>query len=235
MTPHEDQDAAPVGPDGAPFGPDAAPLDPADSLAIIRAQRDVVRDSAAVDGRVLFGAWGVAWLVGYGVLYASAVGRPSERPTAWAYGVFALCIAAAIVVTTAHTARRTAGVRGVSAVTGAMYGWTWFWGYLVMSVLIGALSGAGATPEVIAIAANGMACLVAGLLYMAGGALWRDRVLYVVGAWILTCGVTATFAGIPTTYLVMAVAGGGAFLAGAVVVHVLRRRASTVLAGPVRR
>jgi hypothetical protein len=228
MTPHDDRDAA-------PFDPDAAPLDPADSLAIIRAQRAVVRDSAAVDGRVLFGAWGVAWLVGYGALYASAVGRPSEGPGAWGFVVFAACLAAAIVVTTVHIAHRTAGVRGVSAVTGAMYGWTWFWGYLVMSVLLGALGTAGASAEVMAIAANGMACLVAGLLYMAGGALWRDRVLYVVGAWILTCGVTATFAGIPTTYLVMAVAGGGAFLAGAVVVHVHRRRAPTGLDRPVRR
>src|SRR4051794_14345364 len=136
MSQHED-------PDAAPLGPDAAQLDPADSLAIIRAQRDVVRDSAAVDGRVLFGAWGAAWPVGYGAPYAPAVGRPSETPAAWAYGVFALCLAAAIGVTTVHIARRTAGVRGVSAVTGAMYGWTWFWGYLVMSVLIGALSGAG--------------------------------------------------------------------------------------------
>lgn len=218
-----------------PIDADAAPLDPADSLAIIRAQRDAVRDAAAIDGRVVFGAWGAAWLVGYSLLYVSALTEPAGRPAPWAFFVFAACIAAAIVVTTVHISRRTAGVRGVSAVTGAMWGWTWFAGFLVMSVLIAALAGAGASPEVIAVAANGIACLVVGLLYMAGGALWRDRVLYVVGVWILTSGVTASLAGMPTTYLVMAVAGGGAFLVGAVIVHVHRRRGRAVLDGPVRR
>ena len=56
----------------APDDASDEPLDLAESLAIIQAQRTRVRDQVAPDPRLLFGAWGIAWFVGYLVLWASA-------------------------------------------------------------------------------------------------------------------------------------------------------------------
>ena len=194
MTQHEN-------PDAGPLGPDAVPLDPADSLAIIRAQRDVVRDSAAVDGRVLFGAWGAAWLVGYRALYASAVGRPAETPAGWAYVVFALCLAAAIGGTTLHIAppdrRRPRGSAVHRAPCTAGRGSSGFLGVLAAHR---PRCPRRRDPEVIAIAANAMRRrLVVGLLYMAGAALWRDRRMYVARRLDPRRRGAAAFAGMPTT------------------------------------
>ncbi|MFI2104180.1 hypothetical protein ACH436_12870 [Isoptericola sp. NPDC019693] len=196
---------------------DEAGLPAAESLRLIREQQDRARAALEPDGRALYGAWGVAWLAGYLVLWTSARGR--GEPEAWAFWVFAAAITAAVVFTMVHTIGRTAGTRGVSARTGAMYGWSWMLGFLTLSVFLGGLARAGADDEVMALASNGGACVVVGLLYLGGAAAFGDRSLFVLGAWILLVAAAATFAGLPVTYLVMALAGGGGFLVMAGVEH----------------
>jgi hypothetical protein len=56
-----------------------------------------------------------------------------------------------------------------------------------------------------------------GLLYLAGGILWRSTAMYVLGGWIALVGAAATLAGLPGSYLLMALAGGGGMLAAAAV------------------
>lgn len=140
--------------------PDAPP-DPAQVADIIRAQRAAVRDAVEPDPRILFGAWGGAWLVGYLALYASARPAPPHTPAGWSFVIF-----------------------------------------------------------------FALPCLLAGLLYLAGGAMWQSTVLYVLGGWIALVGGGATLAGLPATFLVMAFAGGGGMLLAALVVHVLDYRGS---------
>ncbi|SKC56744.1 hypothetical protein [Krasilnikoviella flava] len=208
-------------------GGDAVELGAADSLRLIREQQDRARAALEPDGRALYGAWGVAWLAGYLVLWTSA--RAHGAPEAWAYWVFAGALAAAVVFTMVHTISRTSGTRGVSARTGAMYGWSWMLGFLTFSVFLGGLARAGADGELMALVSNGGACLVVGLLYLGGAAAFGDRSLFVLGAWILLVAAAATIAGLPMTYLVMALAGGGGFLVMAAVEHLRllrgRRRA----------
>lgn len=197
-------------------------FDPADSLRVIREQTDRARDATEPDGRVMFGAWGVAWLVGYLAMWTAA--RETGLPTAWAGWVLAGCILGAVALTVVHSATRTAGLRGASSRTGAMYGWTWFLGFLAYSTVLGAIGDAGASLEVQATAANGFACIIVGLMYIAGGLLFRETRMYAAGAWMLVTAAVAAFAGMPHTYLVMALAGGGGFLAMVVVEQVVRAR-----------
>jgi len=75
-----------------------------------------------------------------------------------------------------------------------------------------------------AIAANGFACVVVGLLYLAGGMLFEEVQMYAVGFWMLVTAGLAAFAGMPNVYLVMAVAGGGGFLVMVAVTHAVRAR-----------
>lgn len=202
---------------------DDEPIDPRAGLDIVAAQRRRVRDSD-VDGRVLFGIWGVAWLLGYLVQWWSASQSPTGTSTAPAGAVFGALMFAGVVLTIVHVARRSRGVRGTSQVVGAMYGWAWFLGFVAQGTIVAGAINADAPPQVVAVVANGAACLVVGLLYMAGGALWREPPFYALGAWLLVTAAAASLVGMPAGYLVMALAGGGGMTAAAVATVVHRWR-----------
>lgn len=201
---------------------DAATLDPAETLRLIREQQAAARDAMEPDGRLLYGVWGLAWLIGYLCMWVSA--RDTGAPEVWAGGVFSGSIVGAMIFTIVHTTTRTAGTRGVSARVGVIYGWTWFLAFVALGVMLGAMADAGASPEVMAVAANGFASLIVGLMYIVGGLLFCANQMSVVGGWMLVTAVGAALAGMPHTYLVMAVAGGGGFLVMVAVEQYLRRR-----------
>jgi hypothetical protein len=225
-TPVPPDDAADARPDAEPDATAEAPFDAAAGLALIRDQQERVRAAREPDSRLLFGAWGIAWIAGYLSLWAS-VGREGadpSQPAPWAYVVFGCAILAAMAFTIVHTVRRTSGVRGVTARWSALYGWSWTIGFFTMSGVLAGLAGAGAPSRVIALAANALACIVVGLLYLGGAIAFQDPSLYAVGVWMLMVAAAATIVGLPGTYLVMALAGGGGFLLMAGVSQVLRAR-----------
>lgn len=205
--------------------PDSPP-DPAQVADIIRAQRAAVRDAVEPDPRILFGAWGGAWLVGYLALYASARTAPPHTPAGWSFVIFFALLAIAMAVTMIHVVRRTAGLAGPTGRSGAMYGWAWTIGFVAIFFVMTGLIRAGADPAIISLGWNALPCLLAGLLYLAGGAMWQSTVLYVLGGWIALVGGGATLAGLPATFLVMAFAGGGGMLLATLAVHVLDYRGS---------
>ncbi|GAA1725744.1 hypothetical protein GCM10009809_21950 [Isoptericola hypogeus] len=190
---------------------DAAGLAAADSLRIVREQQDRARSGLEPDGRLLCLLWGVAWLVGYLVLWAGA--RSSEGiPSGGAFIVFGGLLAAAVVVTIVHSVRRTAGTRGASRRAGNLWGGAWCIAFVAYPFIIGGLGRAGASDEVIGLASNALACMIVGIMYLTGAACFGDVSLYVLGTWIVLTGGIATVVGMPTTYLVMALLGGGGFL-----------------------
>ncbi|MFS0704824.1 hypothetical protein AB6N23_09915 [Cellulomonas sp. 179-A 9B4 NHS] len=203
--------------------PDDAPLDPAEGLAIVAAQRRRVQDTD-IDDRVLFGTWGVLWLVGYAIQWWSAERSPTGTSTAPAGLAFGLLMVVGLVVTLTHIGRRSRGLRGTSRSVGTMFGLTWLAGFTAQGLIVAGVVRAGASPEVIALVANSLACLVVGLLYMVCGAVWQIRAMYVLGVWVIAAAAAASLAGTPGGYLVMSLAGGGGMLLGAVVAHVTRRR-----------
>ncbi|GHH70018.1 hypothetical protein [Promicromonospora soli] len=210
---------------------DPAGLDPAETLRMIQQQQEAARDATEPDGRLLFGAWGLAWLIGYLAMWITA--RDTGSPEVWAGWVLAGCIVGAVAFTVVHSVTKTAGLRGASARVGAMYGWTWFLAFTAYAVMLGAMGDAGASTEVQAIAANGFACLIVGLMYIAGGLLFEEVRMFAIGAWMLVTAVLAALVGMPNTYLVMAVAGGGGFLAMVAVEQVIRTRRRSP--GPAQR
>src|SRR6187200_1792082 len=95
---------------------DADELSPADSLALIGAQRRATTRAIAIDDWLLYGTWGLAWLVAFGVTYlvfphvsdASAdIGPVWLVPVVWP-----LAMGAAAVVTFRHVHNRRSGVAG---------------------------------------------------------------------------------------------------------------------------
>ncbi|MCC2309199.1 hypothetical protein [Cellulomonas chengniuliangii] len=212
-----------------------APPAPADGLAIIASQQERVRAGATPDGRLLFLVWGAAWLIGYGALWLAVKDLDVYRPPSGAFIVFGLCISSAVVFTIVHSVRRAAGMHGPSVTAGAMYGWAWGLGFLLQGALIGAFVNAGASHELVALASNGLACLIVGLLYMAGGAMDQEPALFWLGVWILVVAAVASSVGLPLTFLVMALAGGGGFLVGAGIEHARRQARRGRMAGSAAR
>ena len=204
---------------------DDTPLDPAASVALIAEQRAKVQAATDVDGRLLFGVWGVAWLIGFWLQWAAWGDDPLIHLSyGAALAVFGMLLITAMVVTTVHIARRSAGIRGTTSTQGAMYGWAWFFAFAGIGVLGHALDSAGASAEVVSTAMTASSTLFVGVLYMAGGALWRVRIQFVLGAWICLVTIVATLVGAPNMLLVMALGGGGGMLMVGVIEAVRRGR-----------
>ncbi|NKX56156.1 hypothetical protein [Arthrobacter mobilis] len=192
-------------------------------LALIRGQQQRAREATEPSGGLLFGVWGLAWLAGYLVLFLGWM-PAAGTPAGWAFFVFAGLLAAAMVFTGIHIGRRSAGVRGDSAVTGTLYGWSWAVSFAAVFLILTGVARAGATVEVMSVLANSLCCLVVAALYMAGGVIWREWRMFALGAWIALISGAAAMAGAPAGYLVMAVAGGGGMLLAAAADLVNRRR-----------
>lgn len=203
---------------------DDAPLDPQLVAQIVADQRARVRSAIDVEARVLFGAWGVAWLLGFGALWVAQSQAAPPFDEGVALAAFAVLLLAAGAVTAWHLAVRTRGVHGTSAVQGAMYGWTWCVAFLGVFTLPQALERAGASGDVQTTVMTVVPALVVGALYMAGGAMWGDRTQFTLGAAIGVVTAVAALVGLPHMLGVMAVAGGGGMLLTAGVDAVRRRR-----------
>lgn len=195
--------------------------DPARLLAMVDEERRRAQRAIDPDPRLIFGVWGAAWLLGLLAMWTAAEGRMSFLVAGPVFGVL---IAGAIVVTIVHTARRTAGVRGVSSQTGARYGWAWFLAFVALFAIMNGVMRIGVPDEVVGLLWTVLSGLIVGVLYLAGGALWQDPLQYRLGVWILVSSAIGALAGYPGVYLVMAVGGGGGFLVAAAW-YALRERA----------
>ncbi|HEY2766530.1 MAG TPA: hypothetical protein VGJ13_21345 [Pseudonocardiaceae bacterium] len=193
---------------------DSAELSAAESLAVIELQRAQVGKELTVNPALLYGTWGVAWTVGFtACALTSGMGAPGWS---WVGGaIFFALLVAAMVITGVHIARATRGVRGLSSEVGAMYGWSWALGFAALGFINTGLINLGLTDEQISVLWPSSALLVVGVLYLAGGALWRDRFQFRLGVWVLITDTASVFAGVPGNYVVLAIAGGGGLLVAA--------------------
>lgn len=201
--------------------------DPAAGLRVIAEQGRAMRAATEPDVRVLFGAWGGAWLVGYLAMYADYRSSGGAGPVGGA--VFGAGLTIAVVITAVHISRRSAGMRGASARQGTFYGLAWVLSFALVFAALTSLARLAAEieggSEMVGIAANAMSAAVVAAIYMVGGALWEERGIFALGAWIAIVAAVASVVGMPALYLVMAFAGGGGFLVAAMAEHLrLRRR-----------
>ncbi|WP_243696165.1 hypothetical protein [Labedella phragmitis] len=191
---------------------DDAPMSAAQMLELSRAQQQRVADFFETPTLIIVATWGVAWFVGFLALW---LGRPASVlpiPGDIAGTAFAVLMIVGVVTSVVVGSRTGAGVKGRERFEGAVYGISWGAACTAVPVLGGALQRAGMTTDVAALFYPAAYCIVIGTLYLVGAALWQDRSMIVVGAWILLVGVVAPYFGAPASYLVMSLAGGGAFL-----------------------
>jgi hypothetical protein len=204
-------------PDGpATHDDDAAPTSAADSLRLIREQRAATERSLSPDPRLTYWPWGIAWLVGFGLLYLRH--GPQERPLWNIPGYLPLTVLftlmiAALVISSAAGIRSGRAVRGESSTKGFMYGFSWFLGFAGFMTIAGHFSDFLPAPERgLLWAATSVG--VVSVLYLAGGAVWGAPELFVLGCWIGVLNIAGVVAGPGWHSLVIAVAGGGGLVLG---------------------
>ncbi|MBC7724882.1 MAG: hypothetical protein H7146_09050 [Burkholderiaceae bacterium] len=209
-----------------PRGTDPEPADPAAMMAILRDQQQRVDRALLAPVPWLLFVWGVAWLVGYLLLWSAwPAGNPwFQIPVLAAGAGFGVLMAASIATSAVMGMRINRGVTGVSDFAGTVYGLSWSVCGFAFFALGSGLAANGASPELLSIYFPSAFGLMAGTLYLAGAALWRDRGQLVLGIVMLAVSSVAPFAGQPGNNLVMALAGGGALLAGAAAMWVRRGR-----------
>lgn len=198
----------------------------AEMLAVIAAQQLRVDRMMLRPIPWMLGLWGVAWLVGFTLLWSAYVGGNPwfSIPMAIAAPLFGLLIAGAVVASIIIGIRLGRGVKGVSTFAGAVYGLSWSLCGAAFAALGMGLIANGLSSELASIYFPSGFALMCGTLYLAGAALWRQVSMLVLGIIMLVVGAIAPFFGAPTNNIVMAVFGGGALLIAAVVFAVRLRQ-----------
>lgn len=162
----------------------------------------------------LFVVWAAAWAIGFGTLCVTrGVGAVDLVPTVAGWIVFAASLGIAIVWSTiVGISAANDGIRGRSQLQGALYGCSWTITMVAAWLFIAGLQRNGLSGELVQLVYPGIYVFLVGVLYLAGGALWRAVPMYVLGGILIVVAVVATFFGAPTHYLVYATVGPIAML-----------------------
>jgi hypothetical protein len=193
---------------------DLPPVDPAESLRLIERQRAETERILTPDPRLFLWPWGLAWFIGFTLFFLRFgpddrvfVEMPSWLPLA----VLLTLILAAGVVTGVTGARAGRYVTGPTSEQGLMYGITWSVAFAGTALVLSQVSDLLPDAKANLLWAGVMVALT-GALHMVGGAIFRDRSLFVLGAWTSVVNVIGVLLGAGWHSLVLAVAGGGGML-----------------------
>ena len=200
---------------------DDSALDPAGMLALVQREQSGVPRAMARQVPWILLAWGVVWVVGYGMLWLIDGARPAfSVPLPAAVTVFVVLMVSAIVLSAIIGARAGRGIRSTpeAAFTGTVFGITSGAGFLAMWVFSWGLIANGMDRDLLTIFfPTGMGIIV-GIVYLMAGAIWHAIPSVVLGALLLVISLVTPFFGYPNHYLFFAITGGAVFLGGAVAV-----------------
>ncbi|MEV4513001.1 transporter [Dactylosporangium sp. NPDC049525] len=210
-----------------PVDDDAPPASPAESLALIQQERAAVASTVSINPLAYYLPWGLAWMVGYGLLFVRYgpdgrifVDLPDWLPLA----VLFVCMALAMVSTLVVSARRGRGVEGRSSWQGTAYGLSWFLAFVGVGSTLGRFAPLLPDQEQGLLWGSVSVGTVA-VMYMAGSAIWLSRDMFILGAWLTVINIAGVALG-PGWHslLISAGGGGGLCLFGAVLWLRGRRR-----------
>ncbi len=190
------------------------PLSPAEALAVVQEQRRRTAQSLHPDVSVLLAAWGVTWLAGFGASYFAARHDPL-LPWWAAWTVIGVLNAGALAVAFGQPIRRGRGIEGPSRQVMSMFLAAWPLAILAIMALNVGMLNRGLPPRLAELLWPGSSAVMIGVLFLAAGFLFRDRISYGLGLWTMATGVASVFAGVPGNFAVLSLAGGGGFLVAA--------------------
>lgn len=198
-------------------------FDPREALRVANATEASTGRALQPRVSLQYAIWGTAWLVGYGALHGSVHGWLSLSYDT-ALIIFSIVVVLGIVSSILLSISVSVGVRGDSAFQGAVYGWTWMLAFATVFFIASRIGQVSTSQPYTGMLVNALAVLVVGMMYMSGGALWRDKPMLVLGIWFLVVDVVSLIAGpngFITVYLTLGVAG---FYLAALVTVLQQRR-----------
>lgn len=193
-------------------------FDPRDALGLIDAEGSRMR--AALDVRLPWQltAWGLAWLIGFGLMWLDVRDQdPYTGPGVGSGLPFVVLMLVAMTVTAFVIGRGTAGLGGRAQRVGRRVGLGWGLGWAGFYCVAGSLIRFGLPAEAIAVLFAGGAMFLTGLIYLVSAAVWDDAVQGWLGVWLIVVAAVGSFLGPVGVLIVGALAGGGGFLVAALV------------------
>lgn len=201
-------------------------LSPEETLRLINNQQH--QTARIIRGPILayWGVWGIVWLISFGVFFLQQGlnGTPYVQMPVTVPLILLFCLlAAAVIWTIAYSAHTGRHVKGKANTRNLMYGLTWAGSFACVSAVASRFSDRLPTDEQSVLWA-GLSVGVTGALYMAGGAIWQEWSLFLMGIWLLVVDVVGISLGPGWHSLLISVAGGGGLLIGGIILHVAGKR-----------
>ena len=197
-----------------------------EAAAVVRDAHARARRERVICAPLVYAAWGLVWLLGYGGMWLSVRGQhPYSGPSG--VSIAAVFVLAGIAITTvlAIASKAVAGIDGQSVRHRRVLVMTWAVGYLALLIVGPAISSSVSTRTLAFISFAGPV-LLAGLVYILAAALGRYRPAFALGAWLVIIGTSCAWLAPATILATCALAGGGAFLLMAAIETGLRRHGS---------
>ena len=193
-----------------------------EAAAVVRDARARARKELVISAPLVYTAWGLVWLLGYGAMWLSVRGQhPYTGPSGVSIAVVFVLAAFAAAAVLVIISRAVAGIDGQSVRYRRIILATWTTGYLILLLVQAAISSSVSTRTLAFVAFAG-SLLLAGLTYILASALGRNQLAFALGAWLVIVGVSCAWLAPATILATCALAGGGGFLLAAVIETRLR-------------
>ncbi len=193
-----------------------------EAAAVVQDARARARSELVISAPLVYAAWGLVWLLGYGAMWLSVRGQhpytgPSGVSIAAVFVLAGFAVAAVLVI----VSRAAAGIGGQSVRHRRVILATWAAGYLILLLVQAAVSSSVSTRAHAFVAYAGPLVL-AGLIYILASVLGRNRPAFALGIWLVIAGASCAWLAPAAILATCALAGGGAFLLLAVIETRLR-------------
>ncbi|MGE5288911.1 MAG: hypothetical protein ACM3ML_17270 [Micromonosporaceae bacterium] len=193
-----------------------------EAAVIVQDARARARRELVISTPLVYTAWGLVWLIGYGAMWLSVRGQhPYTGPSGVSIAAVFVLAGFAVATVLVFASKASAGIDGRSARYRRIILATWVIGYLILLLVQAAISGSVSTRTLAFVGFAGPV-LLAGLTYILASALGRNRAAFGLGAWLVIVGASCAWLAPAAILATCALAGGGAFLLAAVIETRLR-------------
>lgn len=199
---------------GAEGGGESAPSDPRAALGIIEATADRAERELALHEGPLYVAWGIAWLVAFGVTFLQLDAGVLSGLPAWTPSVlWPVAIGAAGIFSAVYSTPASRGVGGHSQRMGRRIGLAWPAAMALAIALLTALPTLSPADSDVPWFIAVVFVFAAAVMYLGMGAVFVDDTMLGTGLWFGVLNAVAILAAPGWYGAIMAVGGGGGLLA----------------------